>query len=218
MTLYLLPNLLDKTSSKQSLPVSLEEIVPKLDGLIAEGMTSGRRFLSLFREDARDVPIALFDRDCDFLLEPILKGETWGFVTDCGLPCLADPGHLLVKRARMEGVAIKAIGGPSSIASALMLSGLPTQHFVFHGYLPKDEKGRANQIRRMRGTHVFIEAPYRNEALFQTLTKELSDNTKLSLCIDIDTENEEVQTKTIAAWKRFPIPLKKRLVVFVVNS
>ena len=72
-----------------------------------------------------------------------------GLISDCGIPCLADPGADLVLMARQSGVAVEAFSGPSSILLALVLSGLGGQHFTFHGYLPKEEPQLIQELKRI---------------------------------------------------------------------
>ena len=151
-TLYLIPNLLGKEALvAASLPATIHEIMPKLDGLIAESSTKGRAFLQKFKlkRPPNHIPIAVWGEEIDFLLEPLLEGETWGFVSDCGLPCLADPGSTLVKRAHQRKIPVEALVGPSSIYLALMLSGLPGQQFFFHGYLAKEPQKREEEVKKL---------------------------------------------------------------------
>src|SRR5436305_11060425 len=106
--LLLLPNLLGEMKHHEMfLPASVDKVMETIDGLISESEKGGRRFLGRFKtkKPAHDIPLALLnehtpDSDLDFLLEPILKGERWGLVSDSGTPCIADPGSKLVARAR----------------------------------------------------------------------------------------------------------------------
>ena len=153
--LLLLPNLLGELPHPEIfLPQSVFKAVSTIDGLIAESETCGRRYLKRFetKKSYQDTPVALLNEhtpseDLDFLLEPILKGERWGLISDAGLPCIADPGFELVRRARLKGIPIQAFVGPSSILMGLMLSGLPAQKFTFQGYLDKTPVKREEQLK-----------------------------------------------------------------------
>lgn len=223
--LLLLPNLLgDLPDHSPFLPGSVDSAVASLDGLIAESEKGGRRFLSRFKlsKKPHEIPIALLNKhnqDYDFLLEPCLQGETWGVVSDAGLPCLADPGALLVARARERGVKVEAFIGPSSIVLSLMLSGLPSQCFHFHGYLPKDPKNRDQAIRktaRSAGTQIFIEAPHRNEGTLEALLRELPDEVKLCVACDLTLPSQRVMTEKVATWKKVPLPkIQKKPTIFL---
>lgn len=233
--LFLFPNLLDEEGMHdQVLPKSVDEAVSQIDGLIAESEKAARRFLRRFSFPApktfREVPIRLLnehtsDHQLDELLAPLIKGECWGLISDCGMPCLADPGSNLVFKARQKGVAVETFAGPSSILMALVLSGLGGQHFTFHGYLPKSEEELLRAVQEMqkhsaqaKSTHLFIEAPYRNEKLLSFLLKTLHEDTFLSLAIDLTASSQEVVTRRVREWKQLALPsIDKRPTVFLVK-
>jgi 16S rRNA (cytidine1402-2'-O)-methyltransferase len=232
--LLLLPNVLGDTKHHTLfLPPSVDKAVATLDGLIAESVTAGRRFLGRFetKKPALEIPIALFnehtpDTDLDFLLEPIRKGERWGLISDAGLPCVADPGAKLVARANQSGIIVQAFSGPSSIMLGLMLSGLPGQRFCFHGYLDKEPKKRELEIKELqrlskirRATQIFIEAPYRNRHLLESLIKILNDETHLCVAWDLTLPTQGVVSQTIERWKKSPLPnLEKKAAIFLLHA
>lgn len=225
--LYLLPNLLNKEANHEVfLPSSVPRAVSKLDGLIAESEKEGRAYLKRFDAPFRQMPIHLLNKhhqEIDALLEPIRKGQTWGLISDAGLPVIADPGYQLVARAQDFNIAIQAFVGPSSIILALMLSGLPSQRFSFHGYLPHHpEKELAQLEERSRGenaTQLFIEAPFRNDPLFKKLLGCLSEGTRLCIAWDLTLPSQGVETHTIAQWKkRTPPQLHKKPAVFLFHT
>lgn len=223
--LFLLPNLLgDLPSHCRDLPVSVDEAVEQLDGLIAESEKAGRRFLSRFslKKRAHEIPLALFNkhhRDVDFALEPMIEGETWGYVSDAGLPCIADPGAELVRKARKAGVTVEAFVGPSSILLALMQSGLSGQCFQFHGYPPKTAEERKKFLSKqaqVKGTHIIMEAPHRNQAAFESLLSVLPETALLCLAWDLTLPTQRVLTETIKTWKSRPHPkIDKRPALFL---
>jgi 16S rRNA (cytidine1402-2'-O)-methyltransferase len=231
--LLLLPNLLGEHRHHEVfLPASVDKAVATLDGLISESASEGRRFLSRFAtpKPAHDIPIALYnehtpDSDLDFLLEPITKGERWGLISDAGLPCIADPGAKLVRRARQLGIIVQAFVGPSSLLMALMLSGLPGQKFAFQGYLERDAQKRKQQIikleeesRRDLCTQMFIEAPYRNSALLEALVQTLNDETWLSVAWDLTLETQGILTQPVRIWEKSPLPnLEKKNAFFLFS-
>lgn len=229
--LLLLPNVLgEQRHHELFLPISVDKAVSTLDGLISESATGGRRYLGRFqtKKPAHEIPIALYnehsrDDEIDFLLEPIRKGERWGLVSDAGLPCIADPGAKLVARARQTGLVIQAFVGPSAILLALMLSGLPGQHFSFHGYLEKDFGQRKKQLRELEtiarkgaSTQIFIEAPYRNQQTLEHLLDTLSDSTRLCIAWDLTLPNQGILSQPMHLWKKSPLPnLDKRNAIFL---
>lgn len=232
--LLLLPNLLGEHRYHEPfLPGSVDKAVTTLDGLICESEKAGRRFLGRFqtKKQLQDMPIAIYnehtpDEDIDFLLEPIRLGERWGLISDGGLPCVADPGYKLVRRAKQSGILVQAFVGPSSILLALMQSGLPGQRFAFHGYLKADEVGRKSDIRRLellskteKSTQIFIEAPYRNAHLLQSLLETLNDETWLCVAWEITMPDQGIVCEPVARWKKIPLPnIEKKPAIFLISS
>lgn len=232
-TLLLLPNVLgDIKHAEVFLPASVFKAMQTIDGLIAESEKEGRRYLSRFetKKTAAETPIALFnehtpDTDLDFLLEPIVAGERWGLVSDAGLPCIADPGSKLVRRAISRGIQVQAFVGPSSILLALMLSGLPGQKFFFQGYLDKEPAKRTDQIKRLvhqskteGATQIFIEAPYRNSHTVEALLQTLPETATMSIGWDLTLSGQGLMTQTIAQWKKCTLPnLEKKPAIFLFN-
>lgn len=234
--LYLFPNLLaDLETHGGYLPASVDAAVAKIDGLIAEDEKQGRRFLRRFTflppKTFRDVPIRLLnehstEEDKKGLLKEIKNGGTWGLVSDCGMPCLADPGADLVLMARENGIAVETFAGPSSIMFSLVLSGLGGQHFTFHGYLPKAENLLVQELKRIEklsikegSTHLFIETPYRNQRLLEKLIASLEEKTWLCVACDLTLPSQYVQTRKIKDWKKISLPnIDKRPCVFVLKQ
>lgn len=230
-TLILLPNLLfdEEENWRFHLPISVEEKVLSLKGLIAEDEKAGRRYLKRFSfpegKSFRDISIRVLNEHTKKeelldLLDPLLKGETWGLISDAGLPCLADPGSNLVYLARKKGILIEAMTGPSSLVLALMLSGLSAQKFTFHGYLEKESSRLSlavKQLEKQPGmTHLFIEVPYRSQNVFQTLLEALSETTQLCVCVNLTAPDQRVWTFSIKEWRKRELPdLHKKPVVFV---
>jgi len=231
--LVLLPNALDPSlDSSGFLTPVLSDVVPLLSGIIAESEKGARAFLKRFTYEEpktfRDVPIHLLNEhsspdEIQDLLKLLRQGGSWGLISDCGLPVLADPGAKLVRLARHEKIPVQAYPGPSSIVLALMLSGLSGQAFTFHGYLPRPPeplKKKIGLIQRLtEQTHIFIEAPYRTEKLLRTLLDELSGELTLCVAWNLTLPDQEVIVKKVKAWKKGDLPdLKKKPAVFVVGS
>lgn len=230
-TLYLLPNLLDKQAPVgANLPPRVGEAVAMLDGLIAESEKGGRAYLSLFTDKpVHTLPIALLNKhtkpeDYAFLLDPIRKGETWGVVSDAGLPYLADPAAGLVRHARNQGIEVVTFPGPSSAMHALAMSGYPGQSFTFHGYLAKEERKLIGEIREIENnalkqgyTQIFIESPHRNEMLLKTLLSTLSDSVRLCAAVDLTGKTQEIFEGTVKSWRANPLPeIRKRPAIFLL--
>lgn len=234
MPLLLLPNLIgDHQDHHLFLPMAVDAAVLRLDGLIAESEPGGRRYLKRFKtkKRAHEMPIATLNRetpyaDLEFLLEPVLAGETWGVISDAGLPCIADPGAALVLRAKQLKLAIEAFSGPSSLFFALMQSGLPGQRFTFHGYCSKEPVSRKQELKEWemlskqeKSTHIFIEAPYRNDHTLLSCIEVLHKKTLLCVACDLTMPTQEIETKPIALWQSAPrSTYAKRPALFLLSA
>ena len=153
----------------------------------------------------------------------LFEGHDTGLISDAGSPAVADPGAVFVRFAHENRIKVVPLTGPSSILLALSASGLNGQSFCFHGYLPviKSEKvGKIKAIEKgskfKKQTQIFIETPYRNNALFSDLLQTCDPNTLLCLATDITLPNEMIKTMSIAMWKKIKIDLHKRPTVFLL--
>ena len=220
--LYLLPNLLSEDQGEALLPIGLQKVVQSLDGLIAESEKGGRHFLKRLRPDFRSVPLEVLSKKCDAidpLLAPLQRGETWGLISDGGLPVLADPGALLVRRLRSLEIPVTTLPGPSSIIYALQLSGLSAQNFTFHGYPPHSENELQELLRTLsKGhTHLWIEAPYRSDAFLHKLLHHLHEKAELSVSWNLTAEDERTRTDSVLKWRLKGEKIGKAPAVFVVR-
>ena len=232
--LLLLPNLIaDHKHHELFLPPSVDKAMSTLDGLIAESEKAGRRYLGRFKtkKPAHEIPLALYnkntpDEDIDFLIEPIVKGERWGLISDSGLPCIADPGAKIVARAKKVGIAIQAFVGPSSIMMALMQSGLNGQCFTFHGYLDKEHENMSRKLveleresKRRFMTQIFMERPFHTQQTLQCILEALSENTQLCVACELTSPDQKVLTQTVGVWRKSPPPaLNDKNTLFLFSS
>ncbi|MCB1181632.1 MAG: SAM-dependent methyltransferase [Chlamydiia bacterium] len=230
MTLFLFPNLLaTEISGRGFFSQKMIDACGIIDGLIAEGEKEGRRFLKRFSLKRRphEIPIALLNEhtrsdEIPFLLQPMEKGENWGLISDCGLPCIADPGALLVRQAQEKGIGIQIFPGLSSIFMGLMLSGFSGQVFSFFGYLPKEEQKIVYQLKEMNkreGVKIFIERPYRNVAIFKLCLQTIRPDAELCVATDLTLPSQKVTRHTITKWRELPIPdIHKKPTIFLFSS
>ena len=147
--------------------------------------------------------------DAKPLLAAALKGHDVGLVSEAGMPAIADPGSSVVRAAHELGLQVLALTGPMSLMLALASSGLSGQDFAFVGYLPQDPSGRVQRIRELESlalktgqTQIFIETPYRNTALLQSLLQTLQSNTRLALSCGLTMSQGGSYSATISGWKR----------------
>jgi 16S rRNA (cytidine1402-2'-O)-methyltransferase len=231
--LILLPNLLDDEADiSLHLPAATGQTVASLQGLIAESEKAARRYLRRFlsHEKMAALPLQTLNEhspitQVDLLLEPILRGETWGLISDAGLSCIADPGSDLVAKAQKKGVLVQTLAGPSSILMALQLSGFTGQHFAFHGYLPREASLLEKQIleleKRSRldsSSQIWIEAPYRSAKLLDCLKALLQPSTRLCVAVQLTSPHQRCVSLPIADWRKFSFPLEKEPAVFLIQS
>lgn len=230
-TLWLLPVALGDTPWQRSLPPETREAACRIDRFVVENAKSARAELRRIghprpmRELAVDaIPAAPSDADIERLLAPALAGEDIGVMSEAGCPGVADPGALLVRRAHELGIPVRPLVGPSSLLLALMGSGLDGQRFAFHGYLPVREPERSRRIAALEAesarsaqTQLFIEAPYRNRALFDAILGACRPTTRLCVATDLTLASEHIATRRIAEWRAAAVPeLDKRPTVFLL--
>ncbi len=233
-TLYMLPCPIAEEGEVWSvLPARNREVMASLDYFIVENIRSARRFLSKagigrpidaleFRELNEHTAAG---REVEALIEPLLEGRSAGVISEAGVPGVADPGALVAALCHKRGIRVVPLVGPSSILMAVMASGLNGQSFAFNGYLPVKPPERVRAIRwlehrvRTEGqSQLFIEAPYRNEKLVGQLLQNCREDTLLTIAVDITAPSEMILTKSIAEWRRMPIPdLQKRPALFVLG-
>jgi 16S rRNA (cytidine1402-2'-O)-methyltransferase len=154
----------------------------------------------LLNKDTRETDIAS-------LMKPLMDGKDMGVLSEAGCPGIADPGALAVRYAHLHNLAVMPLVGPSSIVLALMASGLNGQSFSFHGYLPIEQRDAAARIKELekesrnkKQTQIFIEAPHRNNSIFNLLVRSLSPGTHLTIALDLTGAKEVVRTKTAGEW------------------
>lgn len=227
MILYAIPTPLGGTP-EQSLPGPALEQVRQLKDFVAENAKSARAFLSAAGAKPREVSIAELNEHSDLsrvkdLLQPLRAGRALGLISEAGCPAIADPGALLVDAAQREGFRVVPLVGPSSIVLALMASGLEGQRFSFCGYLPREAAERTRRIRELEArsrkekeTEIFIETPYRNDALFSALLETCAPQTRLCVAADLTLNAESVKTRTIGEWRRSGAVIGRRPAVFLL--
>ena len=232
--IYMIPcPIADHSSVWEVLPESNRKIMDSLDYFIVENTRSARRFLSKAGV-ARPIEELEFvelnehttsQSDVERMLKPILEGRSAGVISEAGVPGIADPGADIVALAHRNGIRVVPLVGPSSIVMVMMASGQNGQSFAFVGYLPIKEGERVQRIKQLERraqqenqAQIFIEAPYRNLKLMESLLKTLSPKMRLSVAADITSENEYIVTRTIEEWKRSPKPeIEKRPTIFVLG-
>lgn len=226
-TLYLLPVALGGNNAAALTPPATIEAAHRLRTFIAESAKPARAFLKSIAhprplQELRFHTLDEHTRDVAPLLELLLSGEDCGLMSEAGAPAVADPGSALVRQAHRAGIRVVPLVGASSILLGLMASGMNGQCFAFHGYLPVERAERARKIMALDAqagheTQIFIETPYRNDALLAALLQHCRGDTLLCVAADLTLPTEFVSARTIAEWKRKPPILDRRPAVFLLS-
>lgn len=230
-TLYLIPTPMGGDHLDNVLPADTLALARQLTHFIVEAPKTARAHLKLFGTPhelrslwMQELNEHTKDNELAALLEPLLAGHDVGLMSEAGCPGVADPGANLVRLAHRKGIRVAPLVGPSSILLALMAAGANGQQFRFNGYLPAQEAPRIEAIRRLendsrkaRQAEIFIETPYRNQALLAALLAVARPETQLTIACDLTLPNEFIRSQTIAQWKKGPPPdISKRPTVFVL--
>jgi 16S rRNA (cytidine1402-2'-O)-methyltransferase len=226
-TLYLIPVALGGDNALSLVPPDTIATARRLRTFIAENAKSARAFLKAIAHPGplQELTIHTLDehtRDVAPLLKLLVSGEDCGLMSEAGCPAVADPGSALVRRAHEAGVRVVPLIGPSSILLALMASGMNGQRFAFHGYLPVERTERARKVKELEAraqdeTQIFIETPYRNEALLSALLEHCRGDTRLCIAADLTLPGGFVATRTMAEWKTKPPIIDRRPAVFLLS-
>ncbi len=228
--LYLIPVNLGETDARTVLPHATLTVVCGLRRFIAENPKSARRFLKSagYPRPLREAAIATLDEhtprtEFSVLIAPLLEGEDCGLMSEAGCPAVADPGAEFIRLAHTHGVRVVPLIGPSAILLALMACGLNGQQFAFHGYLPVERAERARRLRELEegaartgSAQIFIETPYRNGAMLQTMLETCRGDTLLCIATDLTLPGESIATRAVAEWKTKPPDLDRRPTVFMI--
>ena len=155
--------------------------------------------------------------DARSLLAPALQGLDMGLLSEAGMPAIADPGASVVRAAHALGIDVQPLVGPVSLMLALAASGLNGQNFAFVGYVPSEPVLRAQRIKALETlalktgqTQLFIETPYRNDALLRTLLEVLQAGTHLAVSMGLTLETCRHYSGTPQDWKRGKWVLNKQ--------
>lgn len=213
--LYLIPTVLNE-NALHVIPAYVHEITKSIHHFFVENERTTRRYLrtSGFAKSFDEVFLyPLNEHTTDKIISTYIKyimlaSHDWGLMSEAGVPAVADPGHLLVQKAHSNNIQVIPLCGPSSIILALMASGLNGQQFSFHGYLPVRQPERNKKIRQLEQkavsgeTQIFIETPYRNNAVISDVLQTCSPATAFCIATNLTGPDESVKTKSIAEWRK----------------
>ncbi len=229
-TLYLIPTPLADGPPSAVLPEGTLGVVRRLRRFIVEEERTARRFLirAGISTPVNDLSFIRYNEhsgpeDLAECLEGLEQGEDTGLLSEAGMPCVADPGAMIVESARATGIRVVPLTGPSSLLLALAASGFNGQRFAFNGYLPADKSQLTRKIRELEReidgkdqTQIIIETPYRNLALFEALIKTCRPSMRLCIAAGITGNNEFIRTLTMEEWKQCRPDIHKVPAIFLL--
>jgi 16S rRNA (cytidine1402-2'-O)-methyltransferase len=232
-SLYLIPVPLGQSPVAAALPEPVLACAKRLSHFVAENPKAARAFLKSLPSDTPLQQIEISELSAhtptsvlDQLLAPMLAGMDVGLVSDAGCPAVADPGAALVAAAHRHGVQVIPMVGPSSILLALMASGLTGQCFAFHGYLPSGRPERDKRLRelehesrRQQQTQIFIETPYRNRQMLESLLDCCAPDTRICLATNLMLDGQQIISSAVSEWRRQQLPeINRRPTVFLLQA
>jgi 16S rRNA (cytidine1402-2'-O)-methyltransferase len=229
-TIYLIPVTLGGDDFLKVIPEKVISLTKQLRYFIVEDIRSARRYLRMI-DKAFPIDSTIFselnehtgEKEIMHLLDPVQNGSDMGILSEAGLPAIADPGAMIIAMAHHNGIRVIPLSGPSSILLALISSGFNGQNFTFNGYLPVKPADRIAKLRELEKkategfTQIFMETPYRNQKMLESIIKTCHNDTMLCIAADITLTTESIKTMKISEWKKDLPSLDDRLAVFLIN-
>jgi len=228
--IYLIPVTLGGDDFLKVIPEKVINLTIKLRFFIVEDIRSARRYLRMI-DKKFPIDDAVFfelsehtgESEIEHYLQPVLNGSDMGIISEAGLPAIADPGAMIVALAHRKGITVTPLSGPSSILLALISSGFNGQKFTFNGYLPIKPADRISKLRELEKraaegfTQIFMETPYRNQKMLESILKTCHSDTLLCIAADITLPTESIMTMSISEWKKDLPSLDDRLAIFLIQ-
>ena len=228
--LYLIPSPLGDNDPAEVIPAPTLALLQRIDCYVVEEVRTARRYLSRagLKGHIQEIEFHVLNEhtsqeEVERLAALFDDGRDVGLISEAGLPAVADPGSALVALCHRLGIEVVPQVGPSSLMMALMASGLNGQSFAFCGYLPAKTEERRCAIKAIekvsqskRQTQIFIETPYRNDAMMADLLQACHPSTRICIAANITTPDEFIRSKTVAEWKKENPIIGKRPCVFLM--
>jgi 16S rRNA (cytidine1402-2'-O)-methyltransferase len=228
--IYLIPVTLGGDDFLKVIPEKVLSLTRLLRYFIVEDIRSARRFLRLI-DKGFPIDDTVFlelnehtgESDISDYLEPAVNGSDIGIMSEAGLPGIADPGARIVALAHKKNLNVIPLSGPSSILLALISSGFNGQNFTFNGYLPVRPAEKTARIKELEKkahdgyAQIFMETPYRNQKMLESVLATCSNDTLLCIAADITLPSEYIRSMKISEWKKNIPSLNDRLAVFVLQ-
>ena len=230
--LYLIPCPLGEVHPLAVLPLSVKQTIEKIDHYIVEHEKNARRFIKSIVPDKKQATLKIQEinkftaaGEIPAMLNPCLDGFDVGVISDAGCPGVADPGARVVANAHEKNIKVVPLVGPSSLLLAMMASGFNGQNFAFNGYLPIEKGERKAELKRLEKlskdqdqSQLFIETPYRNNQLLESMMETLNPHTKICVACDLTLATEYIRTCSVENWKKIKVDLHKRPTLFIIQG
>lgn len=230
--LYLVPITMGENNSSQVIPQYVINKTITLRHFVVENIRTSRRFLKTLDKGFPIDETKFLElnkhtspKQIEGYLGAIEEGYDIGVMSEAGVPGVADPGAVVVEMAHKKNIQVVPFVGPSSILMAIMSSGLNGQNFAFNGYLPiksperiKKIKSLENRSRNEEQSQLFIETPYRNNAMLEDLLKTCNPDSLICVAADISLEAEYIKTKPVKVWQKNKPNLNKRPAIFIIQA
>ena len=231
-TLYIIPSFIGSNDSLEHISKYNLRIIDEINYFIVESEKKSRRFIKKILPTKNQDDLIFFQIkknknviNNEKYLNPLIKGQNMGLMSDSGNPVIADPGASIINTAHILKINVKPLVGPSSILLALISSGMKGQRFTFNGYLPINSKERIKELKFLEKkskkndeTQIFIETPYRNNQLLDLTKRVLSQDTQLSVASCLDSKEEKIISLSIGEWKKEEVNLNKKPTVFLIDA
>jgi 16S rRNA (cytidine1402-2'-O)-methyltransferase len=228
--IFLIPVTLGDEDFHKVIPEKVISTTRSLRIFVVEDIRSARRYLKLIDKDFPINETTFLElnehtnnSEIGHYLDFVFKGSDVGIMSEAGLPGIADPGAKLISLAHRKKIRIVPLSGPSSIIMALISSGLNGQNFTFNGYLPVRSAERASKLKDLEKktrdgcAQIFMETPYRNQRMLESILSVCSNEVMLCIATDITLPGENIRTMTIGEWKRNIPLINDRMVVFILQ-
>ncbi len=229
--LYLIPSTLAENTT-QVIPEYTKLVIKELNYFLVENIRSARRYISSLKlgVSIENIQFELYDKQTQpeevlNLLIPISNGQNVGVISEAGCPGIADPGALAVQAAHQLNIKVVPLVGPSSIFLALMASGFNGQSFAFQGYLPINKEDRKKKVKHLESLvlksgqcQIFMETPYRNQALLESILETCHPNTRLCVAAGLTSPTELIDTISVGGWRNKSIHISKIPTIFILGT
>jgi 16S rRNA (cytidine1402-2'-O)-methyltransferase len=228
--IFLIPVHLGSDNYRNVIPENVLSITKSLRFFIVENIRSARRYLRLIDKNF-PIDTTQFlelnghtsESEITHYLDPVIKGSDMGIMSEAGLPGIADPGAKIISIAHTKNIKVVPLTGPSSIFLALIASGLNGQNFTFNGYLPVKPAELTTRLKELEikaregYAQIFMETPYRNQKMLESILKSCNNSTRLCIAADISLDSESIRTMKISEWRGTVPSINDRLVVFILQ-